>query len=146
VGSDALITDTEAWRDSVLTAQDEEETWRESSLTSTIASVEQHPYAPVAKTRGQDSNQNSPKVLKTHRLKKVANNASVGALLPASPPVSANTTTTMNSDSMSSGAHYYINGSRFRLESRGGDSDADFQSAYPASPRMTPGGASDINL
>jgi hypothetical protein len=150
VGSGALITDTEAWRDSVLTAQDEEKTWRESSLTSTTASVEQHPYAPVTKARSQDSNHSSPKVSMLPRLKKVGSNASVGALLPASPtpPVSANTTTTMNSDSMSSGAHYNISGSRFRPESRGGittdgDSDADFQSAYSTSPRMTPGGASD---
>lgn len=150
-GSGALLADTEAWRDSVLTAQGEERNWRESSLTSTTASVEQHPYVPVMKARSQDSNHSSPKVSLIPRLKKVGSNASVGALLPASPtpPVSANTTTTMHSESMSSGAHYNTNGSRFRPESRGGittdgDSDADFQSAYSNSPRMTAAGASDL--
>ncbi|KAG8808095.1 hypothetical protein FRC19_006130 [Serendipita sp. 401] len=48
----------------------------------------------------------------------------------------------MNSESMSSHGVYNMN-SRFRPESRGGittdgDSDADFQSAYSTSPRMTP--------
>jgi len=145
-----LHSDTQAWRDSVLTAQDEERNWRESSLTSTTASVEQHPYAPLPKARGQESNHGSPKPSLIPRLKKVGSNASVGALLPTSPtpPVSANTVSTMHSDSMSSGVHY-ISNSRFRPESRGGittdgDSDADFQSAYSTSPRLTPGGTSDV--
>ena len=149
VGSGAILADTEAWRDSVMTAQSEEKNWRESVFTSTTASVEQHPYAPAPKARSQDSNHSSIRTSSIPRLKKVGSNASVGALLPASPTPPISAISTMNSDSMSSAAHYPMNGSRFRPESRGGittdnDSDADFQSAYSTSPRMTAGGASDL--
>ncbi|KIM25078.1 hypothetical protein M408DRAFT_26482 [Serendipita vermifera MAFF 305830] len=152
VGSNVALADTEAWRNSVMTAQSEEreQTWRESLMTATTASVEQHPFVPASKARSQDSNHSSIKASSIPRLKKVGSNASVGAFVPSptTPPASANTST-MHSDSMSSGAHYNVGSSRFRPESRGGittdnDSDADFQSAYSTSPRLTAGGTSDL--
>lgn len=135
--------DTEAWRESVATAAARSEEWRDSALT---AAVSEPTYEAVKSVDGHELVKPAP------RLRKVASGASVGALVPASPtpPVSANTTSsTMHTQSMSSAApSYHING-RFRPESRGGittdgDSDADFQSAYSTSPRMTVGHDSEI--
>ncbi|CAG7852425.1 SubName: Full=Uncharacterized protein {ECO:0000313/EMBL:CCA70849.1} [Serendipita indica DSM 11827] len=140
----SLHVDTEAWRQSVATAHEEEQ-WRESSITAAMPEYRPSP-ALKAKSTGQPSPVASPKTLVPH-LKRVASGASVGALVSSpsipTPPVSAHTNTTMHSDSMSSGAIHHSSYSRYRPESRGGittdgDSDADFQSAYSTSPRMTP--------
>jgi hypothetical protein len=135
--------DTEAWRESVATAAVHSEEWRESALT---AAVPEPTFEAVKSIDGHDLAKPVP------RLRKVASGASVGALVPSSPtpPVSANTTSsTMHSQSMSSAAPSYNIHGRFRPESRGGittdgDSDADFQSAYSTSPRMTAGHDSEI--
>lgn len=136
--------DTEAWRESVATAAAHGEEWRESAVT---AAVSENHYEPVKSV--EDDEPSKPSYVP--RLRKVASGASLGAFSPSSstPPVSANTTTTMHSDSMSSAAPVYTNSGRFRPESRGGittdgDSDADFQSAYSHSPQMNGESASEV--
>ncbi|PVF92221.1 hypothetical protein CPB86DRAFT_819814, partial [Serendipita vermifera] len=137
------------WIDSVENARSED--WRESAITATN-SVDQHPHllAEEVKSGSQHEEHSSRPSAELPRLKKVASGASLSALRPSSttPPVSANTTATQMSDSMSSGAtHNYVT-SKFRPESRGGittdNDDDDFQSAYSTSPRMNGGSASEL--
>jgi hypothetical protein len=127
--------------------------WRESTITATNPpSVEQHLPMPTngglkPPMEGDEDVFMKGKGHVPPPLRRIASGASVGALKRASPtPHSAHTPSTMHSDSMSSGPPHNISGSisgsRFRPESRGGittdgDSDADFQSAYSNSPRMT---------
>jgi hypothetical protein len=146
--SGSVHASTEAWIDSVENARTED--WRESAITATN-SVDQHPHLLTEEVKNTSQNgEHSPPRLQAPRLKKVASGASLSALRPSSttPPVSANTTATMMSESMSSGAtHNYVT-SKFRPESRGGittdNDDDDFQSAYSTSPRMNGGSASEL--